>query len=151
MACSSFTECIPENPIADMAFFSNVTDLSSSLTFAVSIVFYFAYTFLGILVVYEIFQLIYNLLFAEGDNSSTFKLVRIHLLRAIYTALGMVLLLGINFFLINMLRLVGFNDGQNIFIGLFSTDGPRGGGNGGGPRGIGSPEAPPVEMPGINP
>lgn len=151
MPCSSLADCLPDNPIEGMIAADYFATLDSTIVVVLNIILYLAYSGLVIFLAFNIVQIIYSLMFADSDEQTTYKILKVGLLRAVYCALGLVVLLGASFFLVNMLRLVGVSDGDNIFLNLPFMGGEGGFSGPGGER----PDTPnpgdaPIPLPGIS-
>lgn len=118
MACEdSFSDCIADplsavGTAADTAR-NTFSTLTGTLNFSVNLVLYVLYAALIVFVGYNLFQTIYKLFAA--DNEQVAERFWQGWWNAVLAALGIVLIFGARFFLVTVLRLLGFPDAENIF------------------------------------
>lgn len=115
MACTSFSDCLPSNPLPAGAQ-DTFGNLSRILIFSMNLVYYLLYAFFIVYVVYNLFISIYKLIFTKDEE--TFEVVRKGITGSVLGAVALVLLTGGRFLLVQVLRLIGIPDAENIFLDL---------------------------------
>jgi len=112
-SCSSFSDCIID-PVAGNPRF---TTLSTTLTFSVNLVMYLLYAILIVWVGVNLFKTIYVLFGTPSEEA--FGKLREGLTGAALAVVGIILIVSARFIVVNLLRLVGIPDAENIFFNPF--------------------------------
>jgi hypothetical protein len=113
--CTSFSDCVGGSPLPSGAE-DKYGNLSRMVIYFLNFFYYLLNAVLIIFVLYSLTMGVYKLIFAKDEQ--TFEVLITHLKRAIFGAVGIVVLLGARFMLAEALTLVGIPDDENIFIGL---------------------------------
>lgn len=115
MPSSSFSSFIP-NPLEGTSAAENFSTLSGSLNYSINAVLYFLYAFSIVLIGWNFFQVIYSYYGAESDSSENFGKLSKAFLNAFWISLGIMMLVGGRFLLVNFVRLLGIPDAENPFL-----------------------------------
>ena len=116
MACTSFSDCVP-NPLDGLPAQGNFSTLTSTTFFSVNLVLYILYAVLIVWIGYSIFKTIY-VLYGAQDEADTYEKFRTGMTNAVMAAVGIVLFVGAGVFLVQMLKLLGVPDVENIFLNI---------------------------------
>lgn len=111
---ATFLDCVP-NPIEGLTAETYFQDVPTTAIFSINLAMYIFYALLVIWIGYFLFKTIYSLYGGGHDESETYEKFRNGLTNAVFAAIGLVLLVSARFFIIILLRLIGYSDPASIF------------------------------------
>lgn len=112
MPCDNINDCV----YVDSTLSTKFHNINSVAYFSINLVLFSLYAFLLIFIVFNIFKAITNVIKSPGEESM--KHLQSGVTGAVYAAIGIVVLLGIVFFMKVAFRLIGIPDSDNIFINI---------------------------------
>ena len=118
MPSPGFSSFIP-NPLAGMTASENFSTLSGSLNYSINALLYFLYAFSIVLIGWNFFQVIYSYYGPESDSAENFDKLAKAFLNAFWISLGIMMMVGGKFILVNFVRLLGISDAENPFLQPF--------------------------------
>ena len=112
MSCDNINDCV----YVDSTLSTKFSNINSIVYFGINLVLYGLYAFLLVFIVFNIFKAITNVIKTPGEESM--KHLQSGISGAVYAAIGIVVLLGIVFFIKVAFRLIGITDDNNVFINI---------------------------------
>lgn len=118
--CDSFLECVGDNPLPNNDLSTRFQSLTEILYFSLNLFFWLIYLSLFILLLVSLLSGIYKLAFEPKDSAITYAGMSDAFKKVAIYSLGLIILTGVNFFIVAFLQLIG---AEQEILNLFGPAG----------------------------